>query len=169
MGVDPNQPGYTPDYTGPDPSLGDVGHGNQFGVDLHAMYESGRIRMPRVAQDYAAVATATGEHRHSVSRQAGVVSAAGSSAIQAILDLQATLQSALRETAINVRDVGALLVETADLFAATDAAAAAEFADLISRDGLDAYAEPTPVIPDPPTPDQSEHPPVDVQPTHGPF
>ena len=74
MGSDPYGPGYHPDATGTRPNLGDVGNGNQFGLDLYALYRAGRVHFPEQAARFSGLAS---DAQYAGSAITGVQAAAG--------------------------------------------------------------------------------------------
>jgi hypothetical protein len=151
-------PGYRPEYTGDD-SLGDVGHGEDFGADLYYLYRAGRNELPQTAATYSELTT----HVH---RRAGYMQAlfdapgrGPTEAHKKLLELRDELHDILRLTSIRLQEVGEALVKTADSYAATDEEAAEEFRrkldvsqDEYSDDYGDFRGQP-PIVPDPPAVD----------------
>lgn len=122
---DPMAPGWRPEFTG-DTSLGDVGTGGKFGVDLYVLYRAGRNELPQIARVYAYLTTVV--HHTEAAMQALFQTNAGMyPALQQILELRADVHEVLRRSCLRMDQVGGALVEIANLYAATDEAAAAAF------------------------------------------
>ena len=146
--TDPDLPGYR---TSPDAAdaatTGGYGSGRDFGADVFALYRAGRVYFPDVATLYSAWTTST----HDFAQRTAFLDEAvgGRAALALVEDTRATLQGALRHTAITMAEVGEALVATAADFAATDEAAGAEF-DRLARLQRGLLDEPTATVPRPP-------------------
>ena len=165
MGNDPYGPGYHPDNQGTRPNLGDVGHGNQFGLDLYALYRAGRVHFPEQAARFSGLAT---NAQYAGSSIKDVQTSAGyPPPLAKILDLRERLHNALYQMTTALRDIGPVLVKLADDYAATDQAARAAFNGKIdSVAEAPQYTSPPVTVPEPPRPEE----PYESQgghPTHG--
>ncbi len=166
MGSDPYAPGYRPDGTSSRGNLGDVGHGNQFGLDLYSLYKAGRLHFPAQAERFSGLASDAQYAGHGVS---SVQAAAGNpAALSKILDLRERLHLAIYKTTLSLRDLGPVLVKIADDYAATDEDARAAFRSMfgqVSEQNL--YSDPPATVPDPPRPDEPYEPPRETIPKPG--
>lgn len=146
--ADPTEPGWRPEYTG-DGSLGHVGSGRRMGAHLYYLYRAGRNELPATAAVYADLTSQV--HLLTVWMKA-LFQRAGRGPGRAhlrLLELRDETHDILRLTCRRLQEVGVALVVTADAYARTDAAAAAEFADLLD-DNADAYRGDPPHVPEPP-------------------
>jgi hypothetical protein len=166
MTSDPYSPGYLPDDHGTRSGLGDVGHGNQFGLDLYSLYKAGRLHFPAQAERFSGLTADAQYAGHGVTM---VQSAAGNpAALTKILDLRERLHTALYKTTLTLRDLGPVLVKTADDYAATDDDARGAFKGMLgSTKERGLYTEPPTVVPDPPRPDDPWEPPQEYIPKPG--
>jgi len=153
MGTDPYGPGYHPDNQGTRPNLGDVGHGNQFGLDLYALYRAGRVHFPDQAARFSELASSA---QYAGSSIKDVQSSAGyPPPLATILDLRERLHNAIYQMTLALRDIGPVLVKVADDYAATDQAARDAFNGKIdSVEEAPQYDTPPATVPDPPRPDE---------------
>lgn len=182
---DPYDVNWRPEYTGDD-SLGVVGRGEGFGANLHALWRAGRLLLPYVAEGYADAVDelhrtqGVSEHLFSLPDPYDPSRVGGREPAHELLEeLRDELQTALRESAINMRDTGTALVNIANDYAATDDQAAADFAALVENDITQWREDPNPThredflprpdIADPPAPGDPPLPPPQHPPTHGPF
>jgi len=157
VGNDPYAPDYHPDDHGTRPNLGDVGHGNQFGLDLYALYRAGRLHFPEQAARFSGLAS---DAQYAGSAITDVQSAAGHPpSLAKILDLRERLHNAIYQMTIALRDIGPVLVKVADDYAATDQAARDAFdAQLGSVSEKGKYDDPPVTVPEPPRPDEPYRP-----------
>lgn len=170
--TNPYQPGWRPSYSGPNASLGDVGSGGDFGVDLEKLYYAGRQRLPMVSVQYAEM-TEDVHQTQTYSRGEFTRPDGGVHPAHALwMELRDELQDFLRAASTNFWDTGEALVSIANLYVATDEEAAAAFATaLAGRENnpgfpiTDLPPEPDPPAPDdhtplPPPPGEEERAPV---------
>lgn len=167
MGNDPYGSDYHPDDQGSRPDLGDVGSGNQFGLDLYALYRAGRVHFPEQAARFSGLAS---DAQYAGSSIQDVQSAAGyPPPLAKILDLRERLHNAIYQMTLSLKDIGPVLVHVADDYAATDEAARTAFNNQIgSVAEAPQYTTPPVTVPDPPRPDEPWEPPPSP-PNHGPF
>ena len=153
MGKDPYGPGYHPDGQGTRPNLGDVGHGDQFGLDLYALFRAGRLHFPEQAARFSGLASDAQSAGSSIK---DVQSAAGyPSSLAKILDLRERLHNAIFKMTVSPTEIGPVLVKVADDYAATDQAARDAFNGQIdSVAEAPQYTSPPVTVPDPPRPDE---------------
>lgn len=149
---DPYDPDYRPEYRGPDETLGDVGSGSRFGVDLYHLYYAGRQRLPHIADLYATM-TEQVHRTQSYSRAEFTRPNGGLHPAHALwMELRDELQEILRQSAINFWDTGVALVQTANDYARTDEEAARAFANTLEKsEGVFPITE-LPPAPNPPAP-----------------
>lgn len=149
---DPYDPDYRPEYRGPDETLGDVGSGSRFGVDLYHLYYAGRQRLPHIADLYATM-TEQVHRTQSYSRAEFTRPNGGLHPAHALwMELRDELQEILRQSAINFWDTGVALVQTANDYARTDEEAARAFASTLEKsEGVFPITE-LPPAPNPPAP-----------------
>src|SRR5690606_35672031 len=152
---DPYDPDYRPEYRGPDETLGDVGSGSRFGVDLYHLYYAGRQRLPHIADLYATM-TEQVHRTQSYSRAEFTRPNGGLHPAHALwMELRDELQEILRQSAINFWDTGVALVQTANDYARTDEEAARAFANTPEKsEGV----FPIPELPPAPNPPYHRHP-----------
>lgn len=157
---DPYEPGWRPDYVGPDEDLGDVGSGGEFGVDLYHLYYAGRERFPAVSVLYAEMTEQVHDTqplgRGEFTRPDGGMHPAHTLWIE----LRDELQDVLRKSSINLWDTGKALVETAESYARTDAEAARAFADRLDTEQALGRFPITALPPEPAPPAPSDHTPL---------
>jgi hypothetical protein len=166
---DPNQPGYRPDaHT--DRNLGDVGHGDDFGLDLYDMYSLGRVHYPDLAEWYSDMVEAAEPVSETLGK--ALNGTVYRQAHQDLVNLHSELQFALYKGWQAYAAVGPALVTIVDDYLATDEAARDAFnekysevpetgEDKVEHKGFDHPA--TPSDP-PPRPGPPEHTGVDSDP-----
>lgn len=142
------EPGWRPEYTG-DNSLGWVGSGQRLGVHLYYLYRAGRNELPWVAATYANLTAQLHQVTADIEALFDLPGRGIGTAHRRLLELRDETHDVLRQTSIRMREIGAALVQTADEYAATDAAAAAEFSRLLDEHADDYRTPPRPV-PEPP-------------------
>lgn len=147
--VEATEPGWRPEYRGGDAQIGDVGSGREFGAHLFYLYRAGRNELPRIAGIYADLTARIHQITGSMEGQFNLPGRGPNAAHQSLLELRAEVQGVLRLTSLRMSEVGAALVTIADRYAATDQAAADEFARLLSSQARD-YRFPAREAPDPP-------------------
>lgn len=147
--VDATEPGWRPEHRGGDAHIGDVGSGSELGAHLYYLYRAGRNELPRIAGIYADLTARVHGITGSMEGQFNLPGRGPNAAHQRLLELRAEVQGVLRATSLRLSEVGAALVTIADSYAATDEAAAGEFARLLSSHAPD-YRLPAPETPDPP-------------------
>lgn len=125
-----------------------AGTGTDFGADLFALYRAGQVAFPELAIRYSNATSIAHEQQPILVSEQGRVGGAGASAVARMLGIHHDLQHALQQTSINLRDTGTALVQIADSFAATDAAAQEEF-DRLQRENRDVLGSPG-QVPTPP-------------------
>lgn len=151
---DPYHPDWQPEYTGPNPNLGNVGSGEDFGTDLYQLYLAGRVHIPETAEQFNDLATAV--HRtHAPSVRAFAVAGSYDRAHRLWMDLRDDLQEVFRETCLNMDAVGRALVAIADLYVQTDEEAVESFTGKLVKDRVnqpDQFVDGPPAVPAPPSP-----------------
>jgi hypothetical protein len=148
---DPYDPGWRPNHTGPDESVGDVGTGPGFGADLYQLYRAGRLLLPEIAMRYYELATAL-QDTQGTSLAAFTAIGDRDPAHRVWIDVRDELQEVFRTSSINFRDTGEALVEIADRYARTDSEAADRMADLLDQNDDQYQSEPL-IVPDAPAPE----------------
>ncbi len=134
----PNQPGHLSDpHT--DRPLGDVGHGDQFGIDLYELYVLGRVHYADLARHYSDMATAADTVIGRL--QSALNGSVYRQAHQDIVNLHSELQFALYRSWEAYDATGPALVQIADDYLTPDDAARETFVGLV--DDLRREAEPT--------------------------
>ncbi|RYB90010.1 hypothetical protein EUA93_20880 [Nocardioides oleivorans] len=130
---------------------GDVGQGSDFGADLYELLRTGWVDFPALSLRWWEFATDADVADAQVRANAGRLGGAGDRLVSDMVDLGVDLQRALGDTTTSLRDTGTALVQIAQDYAATDAAAQAQF-DHLRLDDADEFATPPVVVPDPPVP-----------------
>lgn len=157
--VEATEPGWRPEYRGPDASLGDVGSGKIFGANLYDLYRAGRVLLPGVARTYAEQTTRIHGITGSMQSQFDLPGRGPNAAHRSLLELRDEVHEVLRQTSLRMAEVAAALVLTAERYASTDEAAVREFTRLLGADHASDYQRPAPELPDPPA--IGDPPPVD--------
>lgn len=112
--------------------------GNDLGVELGKVYTAGRQLLPQVADELHIAATRTNPGMTTLTARSGGLGADPAPGIDRLLT---ELQGAVLTTEKTLRDVGTVLVDTADHYASTDAAAKAVLDETKARvDGVPAVA-----------------------------
>lgn len=132
---------------------GDVGKGSDFGADLYQLLRTGWVDFPRLSQRYWDFTAEADGANARIDANAGQLGGAGDRLVAGMSSLGADLQRALGDTTTSLRDTGTALVQIAQDYAATDAAAQAEFESLRLDDAAD-FATPPVAVPDPPMPEE---------------
>lgn len=153
------EPGWRPEYRGGD--LGDVGSGQRFGVKLYYLYRAGRNEFPAAAATYARAVAAVHDAWAPMEAAFERPQRGPERAQRRVLELRDEVHDVLRQTCLRMQEVGAALVEIADRYAATDEAAAAEFARLLDEHA-DEYRTPAPQPQAPPAVGERATPPWHV-------
>lgn len=151
---DPTEPGWRPEYTG-DNSLGNVGAGRRLGAHLYYLYRAGRNELPDVASVYAGLTRQIHGITSAMEAQFDRPGRGMEPAHLLLLELRNEAHDVLRQTCLRMREAGAVLVEIADSYAATDQEAAEEFSRLLGENADDYRTVPTrvsepPRVGDPP-------------------
>jgi len=158
LGHDPYKPGYTPDGESSRDGLGDVGHGNQFGIDLYSLYRAGRVNFPEHAQRFSSLTYSMQSSGYQITKVADSVG--NPAGLTKLAEIRETLHAAFYRTATILNEVGPALVTLADDYAATDDTARGSFSRLIrSPDEKGKYADPPPYVSPPVNPDEPYTPP----------
>ncbi|MEE6259513.1 hypothetical protein [Plantactinospora sonchi] len=157
--VDATEPGWRPEYRGPDPSLGNVGSGKIFGANLYDLYRAGRNLLPELARNYAEQTTRIHGITGPMQSQFNLPGRGPTAAHRSLLELRDEVHEVLRQTSLRMAEVGAALVLTAERYTATDEAAVREFTRLLGGDDASDYQRPALDPPNPPA--IGDPPPVD--------
>lgn len=125
MTSDPTQPNYVPTYTG---AGGDYGKGDEFGIDLFAVYKAGLLHIPTTAGHYAGAVT----QMHAIADMLGdIASDLEHVAGWGTRSMARDVADAMRVTTNRLYDAGAALVGIADTYQATDRDASDQFAAML--------------------------------------
>lgn len=111
--------------------------GRELGADIYELWRAGHENLPNVAAQFSDSASTLAAYSYGYKfYRSGSLGAGGMyGAYDAWNSLAGTLDGIMRETADNIVDTGNALVLAADMYAATDADAAAEF-NRRKREGL---------------------------------
>lgn len=122
---DPRDPDYLPTYTG---APGNYGKGDEFGIDLYAVYHAGVLKIPTTAGHYSSAVT---QLHAIIGMMDGIAGELDHVAGWGMKSQTEAVCDAMRVTTSRMYDAGDALVEIVDTYAATDQAARDEFATLL--------------------------------------
>ncbi|HEY1133900.1 MAG TPA: hypothetical protein VGE77_04930 [Nocardioides sp.] len=160
MSDDPNSPGYVPAPSSGGRGAG-AGSGSEFGADLHAMYDAGRVRFPEIAQTFSDAATVLFQAKPTFTSFSNRME--NPLAMTTLLGLMEDLHVSAYHSSLRCTEAGVALVEIADDYVRVDGEALTEFNGLmrLPENAAD-YEEPTHDVSPPPHPDAE-------QPHYGPY
>lgn len=153
MSDDPNAPDYQPTHDPGSPSAG-AGSGADFGADLHQLYDLGRVRLPQIAEVFAAASDALWATAPAVQGFAGRLG--NPVGLATLLEIQTDLNHAAYQGSQRSSAGGRGIVAMVDDFVRTDEEALAEFERLTNLPEYSGrYDEPTPPAPTPRHPEDA--------------